>query len=168
MNKRSGSKIISNIVLSVILIILLLLLLGIVLNVRDELRYAAEGDYSTDHLEVSGQIQVEKLGDVYEGNSEQGYTFYKIVVPVTNTGTAPGYSLSHYIHGDEYYVKEYDYYYNDFYWESRENIPPAADGILDWVIQVKDGVTEIDLKIFQEQDGELQGADYNLQLPREM
>lgn len=104
------------------------------------------------------KAEAELLGDTCEGSqAKAGYQFYKVNICVKNEGTmsASGVCVSTSFQGTHAadvieYREEHKEFDTNLEYSSYEVIPAAQSGIVTRIIQVKKGITEINMTYFED------------------
>ena len=108
-------------------------------------------------MELTGEIYAEKIGTEYQGNKKAGYEFYRIKAGIRNIGTEiiyPEMDLFMSVEGEEY--DDVLYYYEDYEEKSgfvsgnEAVIPAGQTGIGEMIVQVRDGVSEIQAVYYED------------------
>lgn len=99
------------------------------------------------------KIEAELLGDTYKGSTaEEGYQFYRLSIQIKNEGTMSGSGGQIYIYfeGTDYkeaedFREEENRDVSELAYSNYEVIPAAQSGTVSRVIQVKNGITEVNM-----------------------
>ena len=111
----------------------------------------------------------EYVGKEYGETASDGYTFYRIYLPVENYGTCEIEKSDLYISVKNENYSDTNYFYSDYSkydYISEDIVPSGREGYATYIVQVKDEVEFIKLSCEGYSDNET-AAEYMIELPRE-
>jgi hypothetical protein len=118
----------------------------------------------------TGDISMEYLGQMYQGNAQNGYSYYRISIPIRNVGEEEfneSYDLYLDVQGEDY--DDVKNYYtsgssSDFTYVCRNVIPVGLSGVAQKVVLIKDGVDEVDVRYYYDSDSYYDGKTPALEM----
>lgn len=147
-----GKYRIINIVLTIVLVLLLivntLVAIGMGLSERED------KEWETSYERV-GDLHFEKIGDEYEEEKRKGYSYYRLMLPVQNTGrrnmTADDLYIQ--VEGEDYsevyeYYTPYDENESDLIRYNKEILPSMQKGELEKVFWIQKGTEQVHVTFY--------------------
>lgn len=120
-----------------------------------------EKEYGSNHVDsymTMGEPHAEYLGEKFNGESEDGFGYVRIYIPILNRGTSDEYEVSFQIEDtDEYELysdvnRIYSYGEGPFEFDLDDKVFPGQVGNVSYVYQIKDTVSEIKLMVYDSYD----------------
>lgn len=131
--------------------------IGSLSDMVEEIQYAFSDSYAynVSSSRLNGDISMECIGTMYQGNAKNGYRYYRVCVPVFNDGERelqPAYDLYVSVEGEEYADTE-SYSYTDdgnFAYCYNDVIPSGMTGVADKVFLIRDGVEQVTVSYYED------------------
>ena len=159
--------------------VIFVMMTGITMGVAvyEQQDYAEYTSKSQPIGELNGDMTIEIIGDTYEGNADADYTYYRINVPIFNSGTQayhPQFDLAMEVTGADYDEVQDYYDSGDTTYLSDEDtmiIPAGQTGVATYIVQIKKGVSEVNAIYYDNWDDsyeEINGKSQILQVPTQI
>lgn len=124
--------------------------------------YLSETDYMEYEAErmidpIIKEVKAHEIGKTYNGESEEGYTYYRLDITMENPGNYGKDGLDFYFnynmdaYEDYYYVRRVDGDISFTHWDNDYYMPPAKETTIFEVVKVEDGCERFDLVYYNYQ-----------------